>query len=69
MPLTMFLYLFTFLDKYVLKPAYNLIARMSTKDVNQVDNAKGTPNGSQKDFYITESLYYAGFVTLEQQPF
>src|SRR5271154_5738439 len=38
-----------------------LISRMTTKDSNQVSQATGTVNGSQKDFYIIQALYYAGY--------
>ena len=65
MPLTMFLYLFTFLDKYAPFSIRDLIFRMTSKDSNQVGQATGTVNGSQKDFYIIEALYYAGYTSLQ----
>ena len=42
-------------------PLAFLISRMTTKDSNQVSQATGTVNGSQKDFYIIQALYYAGY--------
>ena len=42
-------------------PLALLISRMTTKDSNQVSQATGTVNGSQKDFYIIQALYYAGY--------
>jgi len=60
MPLTMFLYFFTFLDKYAI---YHLPAnvRMSTKDLNQVETTTGKDTSTQRDFYIIQALYYAGY--------
>jgi hypothetical protein len=37
---------------------------MTSKDSNQVSQASGTVNGSQKDFYIIQALYYAGYTPL-----
>lgn len=34
---------------------------MTAKDSNQVGQATGTVNGSQRDFFIIEALYYAGY--------
>ena len=42
-------------------PLAFLISRMTSKDSNQVSQANGTLIGSQKDFYIIQALYYAGY--------
>ena len=32
-----------------------------TKDLNQVETTTGKNTGSQRDFYIVQALYYAGY--------
>jgi hypothetical protein len=67
MPLTMFLYFFSFLDKLIFFQ-YISNFRMTTNDLDQVQRASGQINGSDKDFYTTQALYYGGYYLLEVMP-
>jgi hypothetical protein len=53
-----------FSRQVIASPLPFLISRMTSKDSNQVSQATGTVNGSQKDFYIIQALYYAGYTPI-----
>jgi hypothetical protein len=63
MPVTMLLYLLTFLDRYFDFISVLTLASVSTQNLNQVQTTAGnnTLGGlSETEYYAVQALYYSG---------
>jgi hypothetical protein len=65
MPVTMLLYLFTFLDRYQLPTSTFRgadVGSVSTQNLNQVQTTTGnnTLGLSESEYYVVQALYYSG---------